>query len=93
ELIRFTRILPSNIDPHISQPHPEKSPDFMGQSLLKTEGSILDGRQQGALLADHVRLAAPSSINQLGGDQLPTGVGFGHDLRCCRHRGPGTLAV
>ena len=40
---------------------------------------------EGALLADHVRRAAPSGINQLGGDQLPTGVGLGHDLSRCRH--------
>src|SRR5690606_33062790 len=41
---------------------------------------------EGALLADHVRRMAPSGLDEFGCDQLPAGVGLGHDLGRCRHR-------
>ena len=40
ELIKFNRILPFNIEPHTSESHSEKSPEFAGDFLQKTDGQF-----------------------------------------------------
>ena len=60
---------------------------FLPATAHATAGDDDAAIGEGALLADHVRRAAPSGLHQLWRDQLPTGVGLGHDLGRCRHRG------